>query len=72
LYFQQKLLTKGPKGLLKFMAPVFNAPGKFLAPEPPAIAEFSTGEIMGHSADRLAAAWGVSRTDQGNILQKKF
>ena len=54
------------------MAPVFNAPGKFLAPEPPAIAEFSTGEIMGHSADRLAAAWGVSRTDQGNILQKKF
>merc|ERR1711887_260939 len=24
----------------------------------------STGEIMGHSADRLAAAWGVSRNDQ--------
>jgi len=30
----------------------------------PAIAEFSTNEIMGHSADRLAAAFGVSRQAQ--------
>jgi len=35
-----------------------------MTPELPAIWEFSTGEIMGHSADRLAAAWGVSRNDQ--------
>ena len=35
-----------------------------LAPEAPAIAEFSTGEVMGASADRLAAAWGVSRAAQ--------
>lgn len=35
-----------------------------LAPELPGIAEFSTGEIMGHSADRLAAAFGVSRLEQ--------
>lgn len=35
-----------------------------LGPELPAIAEFSTGEVMGHSADRLAATWGVSRADQ--------
>ena len=64
-YFKQKLLAKGPKGAIKFLKPVFKAPGKYLAPDPPAIAEFSTGEIMGHSADRLASAWGVSRLDQG-------
>ena len=59
------MLAKGPKGVAKFLKPVIKAPGKYLAPDPPAIAEFSTGEIMGHSADRLAAAWGVSRMDQG-------
>ena len=32
-----------------------------LAPQAPAIAEFSTGEVMGHSADRLAATFGISR-----------
>lgn len=37
---------------------------KALSPELPGIAEFSTGEIMGHSADRLAAAFGVSRKEQ--------
>lgn len=30
----------------------------------PAVAEFSTSESMGHSADRLAAAFGVSRREQ--------
>ncbi|KAK7906761.1 hypothetical protein WMY93_015373 [Mugilogobius chulae] len=35
-----------------------------LAPELPAVAEFSTAETMGHSADRLAAAFGVSRLEQ--------
>jgi acetyl-CoA acyltransferase len=37
---------------------------KDLAPELPAIAEFSTGETMGKSADRLAAAFNISRNDQ--------
>ncbi|XP_075165555.1 mitochondrial trifunctional protein beta subunit [Haematobia irritans] len=36
----------------------------FLAPELPAVAEFSSGETMGHSADRLAAAFNVSRQEQ--------
>ncbi|XP_055313781.1 trifunctional enzyme subunit beta, mitochondrial [Sitodiplosis mosellana] len=36
----------------------------FLAPELPAVAEFSSGETMGHSADRLAAAFKVSRQEQ--------
>uniref|UniRef100_A0A914S711 Uncharacterized protein n=1 Tax=Parascaris equorum TaxID=6256 RepID=A0A914S711_PAREQ len=30
-------------------------------PELPAVAEFSSGETMGQSGDRLAAAFGVSR-----------
>lgn len=37
---------------------------KALIPELPAVAEFSTGETMGHSADRLAAAFNISRQDQ--------
>lgn len=37
---------------------------KDLAPEAPAIAEFSTGEVMGHSSDRLAARFGVTREAQ--------
>ncbi|KAH8414683.1 hypothetical protein KR222_002924, partial [Zaprionus bogoriensis] len=36
----------------------------FLAPELPAVAEFSSGETMGHSADRLASAFNVSRKEQ--------
>ena len=32
--------------------------------ELPAVAEFSTNETMGHSADRLAAAFNVSREEQ--------
>jgi len=37
---------------------------KELAPEAPAIANYTTGEVMGHSSDRLAAKFGVSRKDQ--------
>ena len=37
---------------------------KDLAPETPAIANMLTGEVMGHSADRLADRFGVSRADQ--------
>ncbi|CAI4230750.1 unnamed protein product [Auanema sp. JU1783] len=35
-----------------------------ISPELPAVAEFSTGETMGHSGDRLAAAFNVSRREQ--------
>jgi acetyl-CoA acyltransferase len=35
-----------------------------LLPETPAIEEFSTGEVMGESADKLAAMFGVSRQAQ--------
>ncbi|ELW62754.1 Trifunctional enzyme subunit beta, mitochondrial [Tupaia chinensis] len=36
----------------------------FLSPELPAVAEFSTSETMGHSADRLAATFAISRLEQ--------
>ncbi|XP_030054500.1 trifunctional enzyme subunit beta, mitochondrial [Microcaecilia unicolor] len=36
----------------------------FFTPELPAVAEFSTSETMGHSADRLCAAFGISRVEQ--------
>jgi acetyl-CoA acyltransferase len=35
-----------------------------IIPEAPSIEEFSTGEVMGESADRLAAAFGVTRRAQ--------
>eukprot|EP01036_Dinobryon_divergens_P025978 gene25978-34578_t len=37
---------------------------KDLAPEAPAIANYTTGEVMGNSSDRLAAKFGVSRSEQ--------
>ncbi|ESP00521.1 hypothetical protein LOTGIDRAFT_157797 [Lottia gigantea] len=37
---------------------------KVWSPELPAVAEFSTGETMGHSADRLCTAFGVTRQEQ--------
>jgi acetyl-CoA acyltransferase len=53
---------QGPAAMAKR---VFKGVGlKDLAPEVPAISNFTTGEIMGHSSDRLAAKFGVSRADQ--------
>lgn len=39
----------------------------YFVPELPAVAEFSSGETMGHSADRLAAAFGASRQEQDDF-----
>ncbi len=56
-----KASKKGLPGILKlFKGFSFSE----LAPEAPAIANFTTGEVMGHSSDRLAAKFGVSRRDQ--------
>jgi len=60
-----KAKTVGAKlGLLAKIRP------DFLAPELPAIAEFSTNETMGHSADRLAATFGVSRKEQDDFARR--
>jgi acetyl-CoA acyltransferase len=48
-------------GMLKLASKVKRSD---LSLELPAVAEFSTGEVMGHSADRLAAAFNVSRQAQ--------
>lgn len=65
---RQKLIAatkvKNPAGYLKLLAGISL---KDLAPEAPAIAEFSTGETMGRSADRLAAAFGVTRREQDEL-----
>lgn len=69
--FRQKVLDarkyKSPLDFLKF----FKGLGiKDFLPELPAIAEFSTGEVMGESADRMAARFGVSRNDQDEYAMR--
>ena len=53
--------VRGPLGYLKLMAGVTL---RDLAPETPAIAEFSTGLTMGDNAERLAKSLGISRRAQ--------
>lgn len=69
--FRQKVLDarkyKSPIQFLNF----FKGLGlKDFLPELPAIAEFSTGETMGQSADRMAAKFGVSRNDQDEFAMR--
>ncbi len=69
--FRQKVLEarkyKSPLDFLKF----FKGLGiKDFLPELPAIAEFSTGETMGKSADRMAARFGVSRNEQDEFAKR--
>lgn len=63
--FRQKLLEarkyRKPTDFLKFFKGLSFSD---LLPELPAIAEFSTGEVMGESSDRMAARFGISREEQ--------
>mmetsp|Transcript_7788 Transcript_7788/g.10644 ORF Transcript_7788/g.10644 Transcript_7788/m.10644 type:complete len:458 (-) Transcript_7788:343-1716(-) len=66
---RQKLITLpkamkkgGPLGALKHMFGKLKM--KDVSLETPAIANFTTGEVMGVSSDRLAAKFGVSREEQ--------
>lgn len=63
--FRQKLLEarkyKSPLDFLKFFKGL--RPSDLL-PDIPSIAEFSTGETMGESCDKMAAQYGISREDQ--------
>lgn len=61
LLVANKALKKGPMGILPLLK---GLKLKDLAPEPPAIKNFSTNEVMGQSSDRLAAKYGVSRVEQ--------
>lgn len=62
---RQKLLEarkyKSPSDWLKFFKGL--SPSDFL-PEIPSISEFTTGETMGESCDRMAAHFGISREEQ--------
>jgi acetyl-CoA acyltransferase len=53
--------AKGPGEYLKLLK---GLGPKDLLPEPVALAEFSTGEIMGENCERLAKRLGISREDQ--------
>jgi len=57
----QKLMKKGLPALLPLLK---GLKPKDLLPEAPAIANYTTGEVMGHSSDRLAAKFGISRQAQ--------
>ena len=59
--------VKGAAGWARLMA---SFSPSMLAPELPAISEYSTGEVMGHSSDRLASAWGVSRAAQDDFAHR--
>lgn len=63
--FRQKLLEtqkyRKPTDWLKFFKGL--RPSDFL-PEIPSISEFSTGETMGQSSDKMAAKFGVTREEQ--------
>lgn len=56
-----KASKKGAAGILSLLKGLTL---KDLAPEAPAIANYTTGEVMGNSSDRLAAKFGISRHDQ--------
>jgi len=58
------LASQKSKSALKTFTMFWNAKSELMNPELPAIAEFSTNETMGHSADRLASMFNVTREEQ--------
>ena len=66
---RQKLITMpkamkkgGPLGAVRHL--LKGLKGKDISLETPAIANYTTGEVMGVSSDRLSAKFGVSRIEQ--------
>lgn len=67
---QNVLAARKYKSPIEFLK-VFKGLGvKDFLPELPAIAEFSTGETMGQSADRMSARFGASRKDQDEFAMR--
>lgn len=63
--FRQKLLdARKYKSISDFLGFFKGLRPSDLLPEIPQISEFSTGETMGESCDRMAAHFGISRKDQ--------
>jgi len=63
----EKAMKRGPAGILGLLK---GLKMKDFAPEPPAIKNFSTDEVMGHSSDRLAARFGVTRKEQDEYAMR--
>lgn len=64
---RKRLLQVGKaskKGMMGYLGLLKGLQLKDLAPEAPAIQNYTTGEVMGSSNDRLAAKFGISRKDQ--------
>jgi len=62
---RERMIAMGKtKGMSKKLGLLSGLKLKDLTPEAPGIANFTTGEVMGHSSDRLADRFGVSRADQ--------
>ncbi|KAL3199950.1 hypothetical protein MRX96_013433 [Rhipicephalus microplus] len=57
-------MAGGAKTPLQKLALLAKFRPSMLMPELPSVSEFTTKEVMGHSGDRLAAAFGVSRREQ--------
>lgn len=63
--FRQKLLdARKYKTISDFLSFFKGLRPSDLLPDIPSIAEFTTGETMGESADRMAAHFGISRKEQ--------
>merc|ERR1719213_581175 len=67
---QWMLSSQKMKTPVKMLGHVAKLRPAFFTPELPGIAEFSTNEIMGHSADRLAATFQVSRLEQDEFAMR--
>jgi acetyl-CoA acyltransferase len=52
------------KGAMDYFELLEGLDPRDILPEAPSIEEFSTGEVMGESADRLAAAFDITRREQ--------
>lgn len=60
----------GPKGAMAAIGKWKGSMVSMIGFETPAVAEFSTGESMGHSADRLASQFGISREEQDQFAYR--
>jgi acetyl-CoA acetyltransferase family protein len=62
--FKRPKTFLGKMGLFKKMSPL-----DFVIPEKPAVSEYSTGMLMGNTAERLAKKMGITRAEQDEYAQ---
>merc|ERR1711997_1333525 len=67
---QWMLASQKMKTPMKMLGHVAKLRPAYFTPELPGITEFSTNETMGHSADRLAATFDVTRLEQDEFAMR--